>query len=58
MPARNRDLATLADIIEPADHGLDEATAARVRAVVAARARDAQDLQMLLDALGLGPRAG
>ncbi|MEW1913936.1 hypothetical protein AB0442_36865 [Kitasatospora sp. NPDC085895] len=59
MPGRNRDLATLADIIEPADHSLDEAMATRVRAVVAARAHDAQDLQqLLLDALGLGPSAG
>lgn len=57
MPGGNRDLATLADIIEPADRDVDGTTAARARAVVAAHARDREDLQLLLEALGLGEPA-
>ncbi|MEV6212836.1 hypothetical protein [Kitasatospora sp. NPDC051914] len=53
MSGGNRDLATLADTIERADGGVDDETAARARAVVAAHARDREDFRMLLEVLGL-----
>ncbi|WP_431683091.1 hypothetical protein [Kitasatospora sp. KL5] len=54
MTGENRDLATLADIVERADAGVDDEAATRARTVVAAHAHDGEDLRMLLDVLGLG----
>lgn len=54
MTRGNRDLVSLAEIVEPADTHVDEETRARARTVVAAHARNAEDLRLLLDELGLG----
>ncbi|MGW6919513.1 hypothetical protein ACWGB8_37765 [Kitasatospora sp. NPDC054939] len=55
---KNRDLATIADIVEPDGQGIDAWTAERVREVVAGHARDRDDRRLLLEALGLGEASG
>ena len=56
MSEGNRDLAAIADTVEPVARGLDGNTAARARAVVVAHARDGEDRRLLLEILGLSER--
>ncbi|WP_033820637.1 hypothetical protein [Kitasatospora sp. MBT63] len=52
MPATRRELTTLGESIEPAEP-IAQSVQDRVRLLVASRARDPDDCQVLLEALGL-----